>query len=435
MASENILNQLSQPFYKIVNGKYVANERLTEFCSKEVLKIIIDGNEFTGYKTYSFFWEKTYVKEPERSTSGVIGNLNSYATFITPHLQIKFSLMSVKDYRRLYDLILARNEYVVTCYDPLTNKTTTNKMYFYPDTLPKLNMLARSILNDGQKEKWVELLGVQDYTIEMVGTNSELGDVIVQYDINLPDGFSGAITSKTVNVAKRQQIIVGSGAEDIMSATLTSSKGEKYIFASWNTKKDGSGITYTKDSTLDIIDNTTLYAKWTDNDAYTLSYNYGLGEPKVDDYGNAIYSKEIKFGDYYGDLYESTTPSVEFDGQTIKDAYKRKGWYKTPQIGFTFDEKGNKVEVAPITSTTLYSVVGNSTIYQIFEPNEYTIRFNSNGGTTIDSIKNKFDTTVAIPIPKKDGYTFDGWYYDTAFTKRFGGSIPPKNATLYAKWE
>ena len=70
-------------------------ERKTAYKATGIDKVIIDGNEFTDYGAFSFLWEKSYVKSPERSGDGTIGNLNSYATFITPHLKIDFSMMSI----------------------------------------------------------------------------------------------------------------------------------------------------------------------------------------------------------------------------------------------------------------------------------------------------------------------------------------------------
>ena len=40
-----------------------------------------------------------------------------------------------------------------------------------------------------------------------------------------------------------------------------------------------------------------------------------------------------------------------------------------------------------------------------------------------------------LPTPEREGHTFDGWYNDTGFTKRFNASELKKgNTTLYAKW-
>jgi hypothetical protein len=102
-----------------VSGVYSNGERHIE-------KVTIDGNEFTDYKAFSFLREKAYVKEPMRSGAGVIGNLNSYATFLTPRLKIDFSMLSIDSYRLLMTLIYGRNEFIVTCYDIVENKDVTS---------------------------------------------------------------------------------------------------------------------------------------------------------------------------------------------------------------------------------------------------------------------------------------------------------------------
>lgn len=413
--------------------------RRERYGTTEISHIVIDGNKFGGYKTFSSFWEKTYPEQPERSTGGVIGNLNSYATFVTFHVMINYAMMSIDDYRRLYTLMLSRNEFIVTAYNVLNNSTHTCKMYFAPDQMPKLYTMARKLQGlQGAEEKFIEVLGVQDYTIELIGTNAPLGGLTVTYYPNIPSGTSSSLTGVTVNVSDGQEILVGANANKIMNARLIDTNGTTWVFKRWNTvqtpTEENQGINYAKGQSLVVNYNISLYAQWETTDTYTLSYNYGLGEPQVDVHGNRIYSKEIKLGDPYGELYVSVTPSVKFNNET-KYPYRRKGWYKTPQIGFTVDGSGNQVEVSPITSTTQYNVVGNSTIYQIFEPLSYTLTFNSNGGTSIGAITTTYDSTVAIPIPKKDGKTFKGWYYDEKFERPFGGKMPPVNSTLYAKWE
>ena len=145
------------------------SQRRGEYGTTEIQYIIIDQNKFGGYKTFSSYWEKTYAKQPERSASGVISNLDSYPTFVTFHLTINFAMMSIDDYRRLYELMLSKNEFIVTAYDATTGSTHTCKMYFAPDQMPKLYAVARRL----QGEKFVEVLGVQDYTIELIGTNND----------------------------------------------------------------------------------------------------------------------------------------------------------------------------------------------------------------------------------------------------------------------
>lgn len=167
----SIINILSKPL----------SQRKEIYGTTDIQKLIIDGNVFTGYKTFSSHWEKTYIEQPERSTSGVIDNLEDHATFTTFIVKVNFAMMSIDNYRRLYDLMLSKNEFLVTAYDVLTNETITQKMYFAPDQMPKLYAMARNL----QGSKFVEVLGIQDYTIELIGTNADLEAInIIYYDFD-----------------------------------------------------------------------------------------------------------------------------------------------------------------------------------------------------------------------------------------------------------
>ena len=177
--------------------------RRERYGTTDISHIVIDGNKFGGYKTFSSFWEKTYVKQPERSASGVIDNLNSYATFVTFHLKVDFAMMSIDDYRRLYNLMISKNEFIVTAYNVLDNSTHTCKMYFAPDQMPKLYAVARKL--QGTEDKFIEVLGVQDYTIELIGTNADMDLVsIIYYDGN---GNKLGSADKYLNV----EFLVGEG--------------------------------------------------------------------------------------------------------------------------------------------------------------------------------------------------------------------------------
>jgi uncharacterized repeat protein (TIGR02543 family) len=66
-----------------------------------------------------------------------------------------------------------------------------------------------------------------------------------------------------------------------------------------------------------------------------------------------------------------------------------------------------------------------------------TINFNSNGGNEISEVIIDADTTtIDLPNPVKEGFQFDGWYFDEALTVPFTitGLLTNQNPTLYAKW-
>ncbi len=126
----------------------------------------VDGVVYSGYAKYTFMWERSYVKSPVRSGDGSIGNLETYSTFNTAHLIVDYSVMSIGDYRNMMKQYLEKNEFIVNCYDPIYNQMIEREMYFATPEKPEYYCLANS---DGK----VELLGVQNYTVELIGTNAE----------------------------------------------------------------------------------------------------------------------------------------------------------------------------------------------------------------------------------------------------------------------
>lgn len=70
--------------------------------------------------------------------------------------------------------------------------------------------------------------------------------------------------------------------------------------------------------------------------------------------------------------------------------------------------------------------------------NQYTVKFVSDHGSFADQTieYGKLIETDNLTIPKVDGYTFDDWYADAAYTTKFDFTQPIKrNTTVYAKWE
>lgn len=66
----------------------------------------------------------------------------------------------------------------------------------------------------------------------------------------------------------------------------------------------------------------------------------------------------------------------------------------------------------------------------------YTVKFNTDGGTSINSIRVKGNTQLALPSnPTKPGFEFDGWYLDNNFEEALPTPYTvTKTVTIYAKW-
>lgn len=241
----------------------MANRRLI-YQARGIDKVLIDGNEFTDYGAFSFLYEKSYVKSPIRSGSGVITNLNSYATFLTPHLKIDFGLMSIDSYRTLMKLIYSKNEFTVSCYDVVYNKIETHKMYFTTEEMPKLWTIVDALNGD---ENAVLLLGVQDYTVEMVGTNNDVETVNIIYNLNVPSGVSWSdATQVTVQEPINLALPVGDNAlievNGVNTRISNITFGDKYKFKHWAENANDTGFKYIDTDAYMFRTNTTLYAIW-----------------------------------------------------------------------------------------------------------------------------------------------------------------------------
>ena len=68
---------------------------------------------------------------------------------------------------------------------------------------------------------------------------------------------------------------------------------------------------------------------------------------------------------------------------------------------------------------------------------EYTVTFNSNGGSEVATQTVKNGETVSNPEnPTKTGFLFDGWYSDSELKNLFDFATPiTGNIALYAKWQ
>ena len=66
----------------------------------------------------------------------------------------------------------------------------------------------------------------------------------------------------------------------------------------------------------------------------------------------------------------------------------------------------------------------------------YTLTFDTNGGSKIDSVSKTSGTTIDLAgyITTRAGYDFDGWYSDAKLTDKVTSVKLIKNMTVYAKW-
>ena len=91
-------------------------------------------------------------------------------------------------------------------------------------------------------------------------------------------------------------------------------------------------------------------------------------------------------------------------------------------IGWSETEDGDVIGLTTMPARNL-------TLYARWSANEYTITFNTDGGTEIPAITQDYGTEIIMPAdPTKIGYTFAGWDKDIPVT------MPAENVTITAKW-
>jgi uncharacterized protein (TIGR02145 family)/uncharacterized repeat protein (TIGR02543 family) len=251
-----------------------------------------------------------------------------------------------------------------------------------------------------------------------------------------------------------------------------------YTFGGWNTNNSGTGDFYSPGSSFSVTGNVTLYAVWNDVSAptYTVNFNANGGtvsptSAKTGDDGKltslptptrngysfdgwytaetggakvelsrtytantTIYARwtlityTIAF-DANGGTVSSTSSTTNTDGKLAslptptRNGYTFDGWY-------TAETGGTKVELSR-------AYTANATIYARWTLITYTITFDANGGTVSPtSAKTGDDGKLAsLPTPTRTGYTFDGWYANTAGgTEVLASRTYTANATIYARW-
>ena len=176
-----------------------------------------------------------------------------------------------------------------------------------------------------------------------------------------------------------------------------------YTFAGWFTASEGGGMRILS-SSASGASNTTLYAAWTINQ-YTVSFDSGGGTdvaPVTQDYGTTV--------------VEPAAPT--------KTGYTFAGWYLDPEL------------MSPVSWP--YTIgAGNVTLHAAWTINQYTVSFDSGGGTEVAPVTQDYATTVTEPtVPTKTGHTFGGWYSDPALTAAVSWpyTVGAGDITLYAAW-
>ena len=231
---------------------------------------------------------------------------------------------------------------------------------------------------------------------------------------------------------------------------------DKYIFRGWF-EDDTFSVEFNFNNTP-ITSDMTLYAKWEAANSIneirlvgdiqygtvqvgTLpSFNPGTTTDSITiDKTNSGWMKRTSTTSLWGG-FAGNTPVAYNDGKTYygysfavntNDGYQLASDLKVIYNGDDVTTTANVSRWAWGAYVTVDLGKANGT------PVVYTITFNSNDGTSVapQNINAGEKLTEPTPAPTKEGFTFDGWYEDSTFSKKFDFNTPiTDNMTLYAKW-
>ena len=195
------------------------------------------------------------------------------------------------------------------------------------------------------------------------------------------------------------QIIVKNGSAFTAPASggLTRPDGNTGSYFMW---LDGNGNSYEPGGSVPA-DVTELTVQWT-APTYTVTLHAN---------GGTIADGKDVTGYTYG--VGATLPT-----DVTRTGYTFKGWYDNENL------TGSPVTAISNTET------GNKEYWAKWEINQYTITFETAGGSTVASITQDYGTTITAPAaPTREGYTFIGWDTEIPTT------MPAENITLKAKWK
>ena len=224
-----------------------------------------------------------------------------------------------------------------------------------------------------------------------------------------------------------------------------------YTQVGWSTVDGGEKVygfedVYTQNEAL------TLYPVWNANQ-YTITFDTNGGSeiaPITQDYGTGITAPDnpTRKGYTFKGWDKEIPETMPAENITVK------AQWEINQYTITFDTNGGS-EIAPITqdygtgitapdnpTRKGYTFKGwdkeipetmpaeNMTVKAQWEINQYTIAFDTNGGSEIAPITQDYGTEITAPDnPTRKGYTFKGW------DKEIPETMPAENITVKAQWE
>ncbi|PZT52556.1 InlB B-repeat-containing protein [Paenibacillus silvae] len=225
------------------------------------------------------------------------------------------------------------------------------------------------------------------------------------YTLVVTNNYGTTTVSFTIDLTPPTVDGVRNGGRYTVPPTITFSDGNAKL--NGEAFISGSQVSQEGSYTLIVTDEA--------NNSSTLTFSYYAPRQLLFDSGGgtSIDPQEV----YYGDQgIEPNTPT--------RIGYTFAGWYTDKALTQRFDFANT-------------AVTADTQLFAGWNIEQYTVSFNSDGGTVVADIPVEYGMTVTAPTePTRTGYTFTGWYVDAAHTQLFHFTTTPitANMQLYAGW-
>ena len=292
----------------------------------------------------------------------------------------------------------------------VTRTGYTFKGWYYNENLTGSPVTAIGDTETGNKEYWAKW-EINQYTVTVKPENGE-ADITITQDYGTPitapadpirEGYTfigwdrdipKTMPAENITVTAQWEInqytitFDTNGGSEI--APITQDYGTEITAPDNPTRKGYTFKGWDKEIPETMpAENITVTARWEIN-RYTITFDTAGGSeiaPITQDYGTAI-----------------TAPA-----DPTRKGYTFKGWDK--EIPKTMPAE-------------------NITVKAQWEINQYTIAFDTNGGSEIAPITQDYGTNITAPAdPTREGYTFIGW------DKAIPTTMPAENITVTAQWK
>ncbi|MCL2461923.1 MAG: InlB B-repeat-containing protein [Defluviitaleaceae bacterium] len=168
----------------------------------------------------------------------------------------------------------------------------------------------------------------------------------------------------------------------------------------------------------------TLYAKWTIISC-TVTFNSNGG--------SAAANQTVNYGSTVTKPADPTKTGNTFGGW-FSDSALKNAWTFTAQLS---DNLTLYAKWTPANYTVTFDSNGGSAVANLTIPVSCNVTFNANGGSAVSGQTVPYGSAVTKPAdPTKEGSTFAGWYSDAGLSNAwdFTNGQVAGNTTLYAKW-